>query len=217
MAFAYSEEEGIFLVTLARKALTTYLESKKRIPIPPDTPAKLKKNSGVFVTLNIFDKTRTKTELRGCIGRPLPERPLAQATIDSAIEAGTEDYRFDNIRVKELDDIQFEVTALTPPELIHAKSEKELLNAIEIGIHGLLLQADRKYWNRAGLFLPQVPIEWKWSKKEYLDELCGKAGLSDEAWHDLEHVHISRFAGEIFQEVLPKGKIIRYILSSESN
>jgi uncharacterized protein (TIGR00296 family) len=217
MSFAYTEEEGIFLVTLARKALTTYLEFKKRIPIPPETPPKLKNSSGVFVTLNIFDKSRINQQLRGCIGRPLPEQPLVQATIDSAIDSGTEDPRFHRVGLKELEDIQFEVTALTPPEVISVKSEEDLLNAIEIGVHGLLLQADRKYWNRAGLFLPQVPIEWKWSKTEYLNELCGKAGLSEEAWHDLEHVHISRFAGEIFQEELPKGKIVRYILVPEPN
>jgi uncharacterized protein (TIGR00296 family) len=206
--FAYTEQEGQFLVTLARKTLSTYLQSHKKLPVPEDTPPKLREKSGVFVTLNIYNQRRKDFQLRGCIGRPYPDQPLVQATIDSAIDAGTGDPRFNRVSQAELEQIQFEVTALTPPELIPAKTEQELFDAIEIGVHGLLL----KVGYGGGLFLPQVPVDWKWDKEQYLDELCGKAGVSSRTWHDLDRVKIYRFRGEIFQEEVPNGKIVRHLL-----
>jgi hypothetical protein len=217
MEYAYSDEEGEFLVKIARQSLTYYLENRKKLPIPDEVPEKLTEKSGVFVTLNIFDKSRKHSELRGCIGRPLPEYPLIEATIDSAVDAGVGDPRFDRVTKSELADIQFEVTALTPPELIEAETIEDLFNAIEIGRDGLLIRASRKYFGGAGLFLPQVPIEWHWNKEEYLTELCGKAGISHNAWKDLKEVKIFKFMGEIFEEDGPNKPIKRQILTNTSD
>ena len=145
MEYAYSDEEGEFLVKIARQSLTTFLDTRKIISIPLDCPPKLKEKSGVFVTLNIFDKNLKHSQLRGCIGRPYPETALVQATIESAIDAGIHDSRFDRVTKGELNYIQFEITALTPPELIEAESIEELFNAIEIGRDGLIIEGSRKY------------------------------------------------------------------------
>ena len=208
--FAYTDEEGIFLVKLARNTLTTYIESNKKISAPKDAPEKLKGKSGVFVTLHVYSQGKERMELRGCIGRPYPEQSLLEATIDSAIDAGTGDPRFPSVRLKELDNIVFEVTALTPPELIKATTAQGRLDAVEIGKDGLIIEM--KNGSRAGLFLPQVPVEWHWDVQTYLEELCGKAWLPDDKWKRMNETNLYKFQGEIFSETKPKGEIVRKTL-----
>jgi uncharacterized protein (TIGR00296 family) len=209
MEYAYTEEEGIFLVKLARESLTYYIDHRKKIELPKNYPDKLGNKSGVFVTLNLYEVKQKGYDLRGCIGRPYPEQSLIEAVIDSAVDAGMRDPRFYPVKKEELEKIQFEITALTPPIKIEVQTIEKLLDAIEIGRDGLLLKASNKYHNRAGLFLPQVPVEWHWNKEEYLSELCGKAGISSNAWKDLENVIVYQFRGEIFEEEHPNGPILR--------
>ena len=54
MEYAYSDEEGEFLVKIARQSLTTFLDTRKIISIPLDRPPKLKEKSGVFCDLKYF-------------------------------------------------------------------------------------------------------------------------------------------------------------------
>src|SRR4030042_5356898 len=116
--YAYTEEEGVFLVKLARATLEAIVTKNEQLMVPKDVPPKLLKESGVFVTLNKIatyehrEGTR-EHELRGCIGRPMPQQPLVEATIDSAIDAATHDPRFSPVRPKELGEVVVEVTALT--------------------------------------------------------------------------------------------------------
>ncbi|MDQ3998777.1 MAG: AMMECR1 domain-containing protein, partial [Thermoproteota archaeon] len=63
--------EGAELVRLARTAVEKYLQESTIIKSERDTQEK----AGVFVTLNYVTTTK-KEYLRGCIGFPLPERPL---------------------------------------------------------------------------------------------------------------------------------------------
>ncbi|MHA1339528.1 MAG: TIGR00296 family protein [Promethearchaeota archaeon] len=209
--FIYSDAEGEFLVKLARKSLTFYLKNGKYIEVPHDTPENLKKNAGVFVTLRIYGKS-PQTSLRGCIGRPYPQLPLVQATIEAAVDSGINDWRFNRVILEELDNIIFEVTALTPPVKIEASTPEERLNAIEIGRDGLIIRRKGAPPGHGGLFLPQVPVEWHWDKKEYLEELCGKAGLPSYMWKDVNKTELFKFQGEIFAEKKPNGEIERIIL-----
>jgi len=196
--FAYSDEEGKFLVKLARKSLTSYLKDGTTVSVPSDAPESLKKKSGVFVTLNIYSDKKENLDLRGCIGRPYPRQSLLTATIDSAIDSGINDYRFPNVRLKDLDNIVFEVTALTPPVEITAKTPEDRLNNIEIGIDGLILERNNAPPGYGGLFLPQVPVEWHWNKEEYLTHLCGKARMSSDMWRKVDQTNLYKFQGEIF-------------------
>ncbi len=52
--------------------------------------------------------------------------------------------------------------------------------AIEIGRHGLLIQAG----SGAGLLLPEVPVRFNWNRLEFLQALCHKAGLPLDAWRE---------------------------------
>ncbi len=217
--FAYTEEEGIFLVKLARSALDAIVMKGEKIPVPADAPDKLKKDSGVFVTLNIIassDRRRGPREhaLRGCIGRPYPKQPLVEATIDSAIDAATQDWRFSAVKPNELKDILVEVTALTPPVILETKTPEDRLQAIKIGRDGLLIEAKTPYGPHRGLFLPQVPIEQNWDVETYLDEICGKAGLTPDYWLK-PTTNLYTFQGEIFKEEAPRGNIVRYQITND--
>jgi AmmeMemoRadiSam system protein A len=108
LAFDLSLQEGKFLIDLARNAIREYLETRKIIEPPENTPKKLFENCGVFVTINQL-KSGTK-KLRGCIGYPYPTNPLVEAVIDSAINAATQDPRFYPLSSAELQQVIFEVS-----------------------------------------------------------------------------------------------------------
>lgn len=209
--FAYTNDEGEFLVRLARKSLTSYIKNQRKITIPPNTPQNLTEKRGVFVTLRLYEK-KGKNDLRGCIGRPIPKKSLVQNTIDAAIDSGLNDWRFNQVSLSELDEIIFEVTALTPLKLIKADKPADILEAIEIGWDGLMIAKKDAPEGHGGLFLPQVPVEWNMSKKQYLIELCGKAGLSPDMWKKTDKTNLWKFQGEIFTEKEPKGEIERIFL-----
>jgi hypothetical protein len=195
----YSLKEGAFLVVLARKAIESYLSRNVVTPPPSDAPGKLQEKAGVFVTLEKYPSK----DLRGCIGYPEPLMPLLNATIKSAISAATQDPRFSPVQEKEMDEIIVEVSVLTPPRLIKVKSPKEYLEKIEIGKHGLVVEKGF----RKGLLLPQVPVDEKWDKEEFLSYTCMKAGLMADCWLD-DDTKIYAFEGKIFAEIEPRGKIV---------
>ena len=184
-----SQEEGNFLLKLAREAIKTYLKDRKIIGVPANTPASLKEHVGTFVTIH-----RNK-ELRGCIGYPEPIKSLVNAVIEVAISSATADPRFPPMTLDELDKVEIEVSVLTKPELIQVESPKDYLKEIRIGVDGLIVEKGLY----RGLLLPQVATEWCWSVEEFLCNTCMKAGLPPDCWLS-EDVKIYRFNTQIFQE-----------------
>jgi uncharacterized protein (TIGR00296 family) len=202
LSSVYSDAEGIFLVKLARQTVEEYVRSKKKPEPPADTPANLRKESGVFVTLNSL--AGKYVELRGCIGRPYPSEPLVEATIDSAIDAAVNDFRFGAVAPKELATILVELSILTPPQKLTYPNPVELLDLVQIGRDGLIAGRGRQ----RGLLLPQVPVEYGWNVKEFLQHTCNKAGLPADSWMDPRTEFMS-FQAEIFGEVKPRGEVVR--------
>lgn len=194
-----SKEEGNALVSTARKAISHYLNTAKRIP-PPEVSPRLREKRGVFVTLNGAEGGR-KT-LRGCIGFPLPAMPLMEATIAAAIGAAVEDPRFPSVTPSELDRIQVEVSVLTPPETMVEEDRRKLPQLVRIGVDGLIAERGLS----KGLLLPQVPVEWDWNAEEFLAQTCLKAGLSSTSWLERD-VNIHRFQAQIFEETEPRGEV----------
>jgi len=199
---AYSDEDGNFLVKLARKTVDEYVTQKRKLAIPEDTPEHLKEKSGVFVTLN--STTGNRVSLRGCIGRPYPSQPLIEAVIDSSIDSAVNDPRFPPLTPRELDTIIVDLSVLTPPKKIEYSKPEDLLNLVKVGRDGLIAVQGR--WR--GLLLPQVPVDWKWNTLEYLEHTCNKAGLPEDAWKDPKTEFMS-FQAEIFGEENPRGNIVR--------
>ena len=190
--------EGAELVRLARTAVEKYLQESTIIK----SEREIQEKAGVFVTLNYVTTTK-KEYLRGCIGFPLPERPLYQGVVEAAIAAATEDPRFPPLDIQELDNILFEISVLTPPERITV-SPADYGKEIEIGRDGLILQ-----WRfGSGLLLPQVPVELKWDVEQYLANICYKAGAPPDVWLDPSS-KLYKFQATVFKEVEPKGEVIR--------
>ncbi len=200
MTFQLFLEEGRFLVELARKAVVEYLKNRRTIAVPKDVSPKLMENFGVFVTLNSF--YQGKTGLRGCIGFPYPTKPLLQALIESAINSATQDPRFHPLSIDELDHVVFEVSVLTPPQILKAEKSADYPSKIKIGQDGLIVE--RGLFK--GLLLPQVPIEWDWEAEEFLCQCCMKAGLSPDSWL-LKGTRIYRFSCIIARELTPNGEV----------
>lgn len=208
MPFELSDEEGQFLVKLARNTVETYLELERTMEPPKNTPPKLFEKCGVFVTINTV--SAGEKALRGCIGYPYPISPLVEAVIDSAINAAIGDPRFPPMTIDEVDRCVFEVSVLTPPEQVYVNNPKEYLQKIKVGQDGLIIE---KGYNK-GLLLPQVPVEWNWCEEEFLCQCCMKAGLPPDSWLT-KGTKIYKFTAIIFEEQTPNGEIKRLSLSPQ--
>jgi hypothetical protein len=202
VSHTYSDDDGVFLVGLARKTVDEIVKTKQQPKTPEETPEHLRAKSGVFVTLNSISSEHVS--LRGCIGRPYPSLPLVEATIDSAVDSAINDPRFPAITPKELDSIIVDLSVLTPPKKIEYSKPEELLDLVKVGRDGLI--AVKGMFR--GLLLPQVPVDWGWDTKEFLEHTCNKAGLPIDLWKDPETEFMS-FQAEIFGEEKPRGKIVR--------
>lgn len=205
MSFNLSDEEGAFLVKLARRAILENLKDGRIISPPKDAPPNLFEKRGVFVTINSV--IGGEKSLRGCIGFPYPIYPLVRAVIEAAIESATRDPRFPPLRLEELNQVVLEVSVLTEPELIEVKSPLEYPSKIKIGEDGLIVE--RGFYR--GLLLPQVPIEWGWNEEEFLSQCCLKAGLPPDCWL-LKGTKIYKFQAIIFEETSPDGPVVRKTL-----
>lgn len=206
MSFELSDDEGKLLIQLARDTVKNYLENATIQKPPKSAPKKLYERCGVFVTINTVHGN--ERELRGCIGYPYPTNPLLEAVIDSAINASTQDPRFEPMTADELKSVVFEVSVLTPPELVQTDHPKEYVNRIRVGEDGLIVESGY----HKGLLLPQVPIEWGWCEEEFLCQCCMKAGLPPDTWLTKD-AKIYKFHAIIFEEETPNGPIKRLALS----
>jgi len=187
--------DGIKSVNFARSVVEQFVKSKT---IPSDDLGKpFIEKQGAFVTIHTFPNH----DLRGCIGIPLPVMSLKDAIIEGA-KSATRDPRFPPLMKKELDNIIIEVTILTKPELISIEDPKNYPSKIKIGRDGLIVE--QGFYK--GLLLPQVPVEQRWDKEAFLSHTCMKAGLMPDAWFD-KNIKISKFSGQIFTEIRPRGEI----------
>jgi uncharacterized protein len=175
------KEEQRFLLGLARQAVEGYLKTGKK-PKPKIDNSQLLEKRGAFVTLKVDGR------LRGCIGYPLPVKPLAEAIIEMAVAAATQDFRFKPLTVEELPRTRIEISVLTLPEPLKNPQE------VEVGRHGIIVT---KGLSR-GLLLPQVPLEYDWDRETYLRHGCLKAGLDDDEWQKGAEIEV--FEAQVFSE-----------------
>lgn len=126
---------------------------------------------GAFVSLH------KKGRLRGCIGHFGEDMPLYQVVEHMAKAAAFEDPRFYGVTMEELDDIDIEISVLTPMKHIQSIDE------FELGKQGIFI---RKGYH-TGTFLPQVADEVSWTKEEFLGHCAqDKAGIGWDGWKTAE-------------------------------
>jgi len=177
------------LIKLARDSISNYFKNKEP-PVTAEVKKEFGKKQGAFVSLYLDE------ELSGCIGFPEPTLPLYMAVIRGALGAAFEDPRFPPLKQSQLKNIRIELSILTVPEEIELKKDpKEYLKKIKIGRDGLLIQDEFG----SGLLLPQVPVEWRWDAKEFLNQTCMKAGLSPDCWNNMKR-NVYKFQAQIFTE-----------------
>ena len=166
------------LVELARDSVTARVTGARATVAPSSA---FPTASGVFVTVKVSG------ELRGCLGT-LDCRDLGTDVTRCAADAASEDPRFPPIATTELPSLTVEVSVLGPLERIDPGDPA----AIAIGRHGLVVEEGR----HRGLLLPQVASERRWSREEFLDQTCVKAGLRSDAWRRGATVY--RFSADVF-------------------
>jgi len=175
----YTDGDKKELLSIARNAITEYVTDRKVMEIDMKNP-KLKTDGAVFVTI------KEKGSLRGCIGHVQAIMPLYQSVIKNAIAASSGDPRFPPMTKDELQDIEIEISILSPMQKL------KNVNDIHIGKHGLVIRKG----SQSGLLLPQVATEQGWDRQTFLKHLCLKAGLPEYAWKDAE---LYTFTAEILK------------------
>lgn len=176
-----SEADRRAALQLARIAVVDAVTHRKPIDSSPSQGI-FAERRGVFVTLHVHSR------LQGCIGVIEAKEPLGEAIVHCAASAALQDPRFAPMKAEQLDGLSIEISLLSAMELIAPES-------IEIGHHGLFvnLHAQR------GLLLPQVAVEHRLTREQFLEETCRKAGLAREAWRDPE-ARLFGFTCEVFAE-----------------
>jgi uncharacterized protein len=170
------------LLSLARESIRSQIE-RGSFPTPPPTgEALLDAPSGAFVSLHIDGA------LRGCIGSLEPHLALRRTIAEMAVAAATEDHRFAPLSLAELRHTEIEISVLSP--LLPIAPDD-----VEVGRHGLYVIRGRQ----RGVLLPQVPVQYRWSRERFLAETCRKAGLPTKAWRDAE-TQVLGFTAEVFSE-----------------
>lgn len=157
------DEAGRTLLSLARGSIETNLLGK---PEPTTAASWLSQSGATFVTLTKEDN------LRGCIGSLEAARALAEDVVQNALGAAFRDPRFPAMTAAEWSQCRVEVSLLSTPKPVRFADEANLLEQIEAGEDGLIVEAD----GRRATFLPQV---WEdiGDKRVFLSHLLRKAGL----------------------------------------
>ena len=179
------EKDKKALLQIARKSVESAVKgiSNDQTQAEPFSQV-LKEKNGAFVTL------RTCGKLRGCIGRMVSDIPLHKLVSEMAVSAATEDPRFNQIQPSELDDLEIDVSVLSPLQMVENPLD------FELGRHGIYIKKD----STTGCFLPQVAVDTGWTREEFLTQCCStKAGLSPDAWKR-EDVDVYIFTSENISE-----------------
>ena len=156
------------LIDIARDAIVEKFTGEKRIDREALVQAHpwLAEQGAVFVTLNEHH------QLRGCIGSIIAHEPLIDDLIRNAKAAAFSDPRFNPLQPEELDQIEIEISLLTPPEAVEYVDTADLRRIIRPGIDGVILRLD----GYQATYLPSV-----WEQLSDFDlffsTLCQKAGL----------------------------------------
>ncbi len=180
--FSFTPEEKAELLRIAKESVVAVVGGRKYGLAVPEK-ARLRQKAGAFVTLHLHG------ELKGCIGLIEPQLPLYETVAEMAAKSAMADPRFDSVTMRELADIEFEISVLSPLERI------DNVEDVVVGRHGVMIE---KGYLR-GLLLPQVATENGWNREQFLRYVCVKAGLHKEAYLDTDS-KIFVFTAEVFRE-----------------
>ena len=179
MSDLLTKKEQKELLKIARKTIVDHVTDQK-VPVFVTASAGLNLHSGCFVTV------KQKEELRGCIGNFVSDQPLYLLVQEMAVSAATRDPRFYPMKAQDLGDFTLDISVLSPLEKIASVEE------IRVGKHGIYIIKG----SSRGVLLPQVATEYGWSRDQFLQHTCIKAGLPEDAWQG--ECDIYRFSAQVF-------------------
>ena len=169
--FHLSEEDKKALKQIAAESIKAQLDGRNFDTSLSASQSSLLCKCGAFVSLH------KQGHLRGCIGHFGEDVPLYEIVAEMARAAAFEDPRFLNVTREEFDDLEIEISVLTPMRRIYS------LDEFEFHRHGIYI---RKGFN-SGTYLPQVADEVNWSKEEFVSHCSqDKARLGWDGWKDAE-------------------------------
>jgi len=164
----FTNEQKSIILNIAKDAIkeailnVNIIDKEKLIASNPW----LKQKGAVFVTINEFNA------LRGCIGSIIAHRSLIDDIIYNAKAAALNDPRFKPISKEELNNLNVEVSILTPPKLLPYSDIDDLRKKIRVGVDGVII-------NLNGYQATYLPSVWEQVKNfdDFFSSLCVKAGL----------------------------------------
>ena len=173
-----NEQQGRVLLRLARQTIEERLRQVVTDPVQSedlDDPD-LRQHRGVFVTLN------KRGSLRGCIGSLLGVESILDGVRRHAVNAALHDHRFPMVTGDEAEELQIDISVLTPPRNLEYKDGEDLVRKLRPHVDGVILKVPG---GAGATFLPQV-----WDQlpvpEMFLDHLCLKAGLEKDSWRSGE-------------------------------
>ncbi len=164
-------ERGPILAAWARAHLRQTLGGP---PAAAPTQAWAKALAATFVTLRW-----TSGALQGCIGSLSAVRSIADDVADHVVSAALHDPRTSPIVIGDIDNLDLEVSLLSPLEPIDFHDEKSMKAAIRPGTDGLVFAAHGRRSTLLPVMWTQLP-----DVDTFVSALKQKAGLSPKFWSD---------------------------------
>lgn len=165
-------QQSQYLLDTATASIAARLAGRPaQAPALEQLPAALRREAASFVTLTIEGR------LRGCCGMLEARRALALDVWHNARSSAFADPRFFPLTPEEWDRTDLEISVLSELVPLASGSEAVLLEQLEPGRHGLVIE-----WQGArATFLPKV---WEQlpAPREFLQQLKLKAGWPRDFW-----------------------------------
>jgi AmmeMemoRadiSam system protein A len=140
-------------------------------PHPEWYPIELQNIQACFVSL------RSGDQLLGSIGTANPQHPLVVDAARNAFEVASLVIHSWQSAQLDLNNLQLELTVLSPLHFLTETTFEGVVNQIQAGSEGVFVRCQ----DCAATFLPS-----KWEKfveaREFLRQLCARAGLESEDW-----------------------------------
>ena len=152
------------------------------------------KSYGIFITIE------KNNEVRGCIGNFQLKNNLVEYIIEYTIMTGFNDYRYEALKLNEIDSLTYKINFLYKPEIIYPNYNLNIYDIIKndiiLGIHGITIYFND---NKRSTFLASVlkdnfKIMNKENWKILEDELRKKAKSNEKI------VKIERYICKEFKE-----------------
>ena len=180
---------GPVLALWARAFLRERLGGPRAVPI--DAPWASEK-AATFVTL----RWHSDGELQGCIGSLAAARGIADDVAGHVISAALHDPRASDLSLAQVDELDLEISLLSPLEELAFTDEASALAAIRPGVDGLVFASGGR---RSTL----LPVMWEHIPEvdKFVGALKHKAGLSRAFWSS--NVQLWRYTTDRYVDPAP--------------